>query len=156
MLKSKISDIIGLIYLATTFFGISDKFNSGSDRRQTKALRSNGRTIAETRIFYWSFKCKLHQHTGFSFTGLLRLYSVLPQPLILKKKQLIYVYRHVEFSANSTHAPELQIEFFSKCDAARDYEKAPGCGNVAEGVPIDFKLQLTLNNPSMKTSVCVG
>lgn len=62
----------------------------------------------------------------------------------------------MEFAANSTtqYAPELEVEFFSKCDAARNYEKASGCSNVAEGVPIDFKLQLTLTNPTMRSPVC--
>lgn len=60
--------------------------------------------------------------------------------------------RQVEFSANLSHAPELEVKFFGDCYRTNDFNYTDGCQNVEEDVPLTFKLQLTLKEMTSKRS----
>ncbi|XP_050298724.1 integrin beta-nu-like [Anthonomus grandis grandis] len=56
--------------------------------------------------------------------------------------------QQVEFSVNTTHAPELDVQFFADCDG--HFKQVAGCKNVKEDVPITFKVQIKLKELTKK------
>ncbi|XP_060523275.1 integrin beta-nu-like [Cylas formicarius] len=58
--------------------------------------------------------------------------------------------RQVQFSANTSHAPELDVKFFGNCDGFGHFNQTSACYNVEEETPVTFKVQITLKEFTSK------
>ncbi|KAL1498165.1 hypothetical protein ABEB36_009007 [Hypothenemus hampei] len=70
--------------------------------------------------------------------------------LNLVRKGFYDFIRQVKFSANISHAPELDIKFFGNCENGDSFNETSGCQNVLEDQPINFIMQITLKENTDK------
>ncbi|CAG9773873.1 unnamed protein product [Ceutorhynchus assimilis] len=60
--------------------------------------------------------------------------------------------KQVEFSVNTTHAPELGVKFFGDCYGLGHFNNTSGCWNIEEEKPVQFKLEISLKETTRKFS----